>query len=193
MPDFGSTTDIIQTIPQDLFAEICEQIIQYLRHQISGVNTVELCQRFQTAGIEISASDLAKVVNTVSSVFSNAAKNKLSPEEFSTRLGSAAGTLPKQALQVIRHVWNEQGNSFTGSEGVNNIGMVGQLIDFQWKLGMAVASDSCRSLKCPYITMAVKVADASGHVTSKSFEMTVPQFQHFYSQFKEMASVLETV
>ncbi|XP_077200091.1 COMM domain-containing protein 6 isoform X4 [Paroedura picta] len=71
--------------------------------------------------------------------------------------------------------------------------MVGQLIDFQWKLGVAVSSDTCRSLKCPYVTMAVKVADASGHVTSKSFEMTVAQFQNFYSQFKEMASVLETV
>ncbi|KAL8189925.1 UNVERIFIED_CONTAM: hypothetical protein K2H54_027269 [Gekko kuhli] len=177
LPDFGSTADIIKTIPQDLFAELCAQIIQYLRCQISGVNTVELCQRFQTAGIEISASDLAKVVNVVSSVFSTAAKNKLSSEELHTRLGSAVGTLPKQALQVIRHVWNEQGNSIAGSEDANNIGMVGQLVDFQWKLGMAVGSDSCRSLKCPYVTMAVKVADASGHVTSKSFEMTIPQFQ----------------
>nr|XP_056718103.1 COMM domain-containing protein 6 [Euleptes europaea] len=191
--DFGSTIDIIKTIPQDLFAELCGQIVQYLRCQIPGVNTVELCQRFQTAGIEIVASDLAKVVNVVSSVFSTAAKNKLSSEELSTRLGSTVGTLPKHALQVIRHVWNEQGNTIIGSEDANNIGMVGQLIDFQWKLGMAVGSDSCRSLKCPYVTMAVKVADASGRVMSKSFEMTIPQFQHFYSQFKEMASVLETV
>ncbi|XP_077200089.1 COMM domain-containing protein 6 isoform X3 [Paroedura picta] len=122
-----------------------------------------------------------------------AAKNKLSSEELCTRLGSATGPLPKQALQVIRHVWNEQGNSIAGSAEANNIGMVGQLIDFQWKLGVAVSSDTCRSLKCPYVTMAVKVADASGHVTSKSFEMTVAQFQNFYSQFKEMASVLETV
>ncbi|XP_054829640.1 COMM domain-containing protein 6 isoform X2 [Eublepharis macularius] len=122
-----------------------------------------------------------------------AAKDNLSTEELSMRLGSAVGTLPKQALQVIRHVWNEQGKSITGSEDAKSRGMVGQLIDFQWKLGVAVGSDSCRSLKCPYVTMAIKVADASGHVTSKSFEMTVPQFQNFYSQFKEMASVLETV
>ncbi|XP_062831638.1 COMM domain-containing protein 6 isoform X3 [Anolis carolinensis] len=70
---------------------------------------------------------------------------------------------------------------------------VGQLIDFQWKLGMAVSSDNCKSLKSPYVTIAMKVADASGHITSKTFEMTVSQFQNFYSQFKEMASILETV
>ncbi|XP_062982074.1 COMM domain-containing protein 6 isoform X1 [Elgaria multicarinata webbii] len=191
--DFGNTVDIIKTIPQDLLAELCEQIIQYMQCQIPAVNTVELCQRFQAAGIEIVVSDLTKVVNAISFVFSTAAKNKLSSEELSTRLGSSVSTLPKQAVQVIRHVWNEQGSSIIMSADGKNIAAVGQLMDFQWKLGMAVSSDSCKSLKSPYITMAVKVADASGHITSKTFEMTVPQFQNFYNQFKEMAIVLETV
>ncbi|XP_004845303.1 COMM domain-containing protein 6 [Heterocephalus glaber] len=52
-----------------------------------------------------------------------------------------------------------------------------QLIDFQWKLGMAVSSDSCRSLKYPYVAVVLKVADHSGQVKNKSFEMTIPQFQ----------------
>ncbi|XP_053168806.1 COMM domain-containing protein 6 isoform X2 [Hemicordylus capensis] len=137
------------------------------------------------------ASDLTKVVNVVSFVFRIAAKNKFSSEELSNRLGNAVGTLPKQAVQVIRHVWNEQGKSIT--EEAKNVVAAGQLIDFQWKLGMAVSSDSCKSLKSPYVTIAVKVADASGHITSKTFEMTVAQFQNFYSNFKEMAAVLETV
>uniref|UniRef100_A0A452E896 COMM domain-containing protein 6 n=1 Tax=Capra hircus TaxID=9925 RepID=A0A452E896_CAPHI len=49
--------------------------------------------------------------------------------------------------------------------------------DFQWKLGMAVSSDSCRSLKYPYVAVMLKVADHSGQVKNKSFEMTIPQFQ----------------
>ncbi|XP_005374234.2 PREDICTED: COMM domain-containing protein 6 isoform X3 [Chinchilla lanigera] len=68
-----------------------------------------------------------------------------------------------------------------------------QLIDLQWKLGMAVSSDSCRSLKYPYVAVMLKVADHSGHVKNKSFEMTIPQFQNFYRQFKEIAAVIETV
>ncbi|KAM9041576.1 COMM domain-containing protein 6-like [Megaptera novaeangliae] len=68
-----------------------------------------------------------------------------------------------------------------------------QLIDFQWKLGMAVSSDSCRSLKYPYVAVILKVADPSGQVKNKSFEMTIPQFQNFYRQFKEIAAVIETV
>lgn len=68
-----------------------------------------------------------------------------------------------------------------------------KLVDFQWKLGMAVSSDSCRSLKSPYVAVMLKVADHSGQVSSKSIEMTIPQFQNFYRQFKEIAAVIETV
>uniref|UniRef100_A0A8C5LI72 COMM domain-containing protein 6 n=1 Tax=Jaculus jaculus TaxID=51337 RepID=A0A8C5LI72_JACJA len=68
-----------------------------------------------------------------------------------------------------------------------------QLIDFQWKLGMAVSSDSCRSLKYPYVAVMLKVADQSGQIKNKFIEMTIPQFQNFYRQFKEIAAVMETV
>uniref|UniRef100_A0A7N5P6M1 COMM domain-containing protein 6 n=1 Tax=Ailuropoda melanoleuca TaxID=9646 RepID=A0A7N5P6M1_AILME len=69
----------------------------------------------------------------------------------------------------------------------------GRLLDCQWKLGVAVGADSCKSLRSPCVTMAVKVAEASGRIVCRTFEMTVPQFQNFYSQFKEMASLLETL
>lgn len=52
-----------------------------------------------------------------------------------------------------------------------------KLVDFQWKLGMAVSSDTCRSLKYPYVAVMLKVADHSGQVKTKCFEMTIPQFQ----------------
>ncbi|XP_018102771.1 COMM domain-containing protein 6 isoform X2 [Xenopus laevis] len=68
-----------------------------------------------------------------------------------------------------------------------------QLVDFQWKIGMAVSSDSCRSLNHPYVTVELKVSDYSGQITSKIFELTIPEFQNFYKQFKDMSAVLETV
>ncbi|XP_054979852.1 COMM domain-containing protein 6 isoform X2 [Sorex araneus] len=58
---------------------------------------------------------------------------------------------------------------------------------------MAVSSDSCGSLKYPYVAVMLTLADPFGRVKNKSFEMTVPQFQNFYRQFKQMAAVIETV
>ncbi|NXY48370.1 COMD6 protein, partial [Ceuthmochares aereus] len=185
--------DKINLMPQDFFAELCEQIIQHLNHKIPGVNTAELCQRMQTSGIEINAGDLEKIANVISFLFSTAARNSLSTEELVTTLGNAVSTLPKHAVQVIRHVWNERSKSISVSEDARSMATVGQFVDIKWKLGVAVSSDSCRSLKYPYVTVMLKVADPSGQITDKSFEMTIPQFQNFFRQFKEMAAVLETV
>ncbi|XP_064296801.1 COMM domain-containing protein 6 isoform X1 [Phalacrocorax carbo] len=190
--DVGGAADKINLIPQDFFAELCEQIIQHLNHKILGVNTAELCQRIQTSGIEINVGDLAKIANIISFLFSTAARNHLSTEELIASLGNTVSVLPKHAVQVIRHVWNEQGKSIS-AEDARNMATVGQFVDIKWKLGVAMSSDTCRSLKYPYVAVTLKVADASGQTTDKSFEMTIPQFKNFFKQFKEMAAVLETV
>ncbi|XP_039572477.1 COMM domain-containing protein 6-like [Passer montanus] len=67
--DGGGAADKIRLIPQDFFAELCEQIIQHLNHKIPGINTSELCQRIQTSGVDINIGDLAKVANTLSFLF----------------------------------------------------------------------------------------------------------------------------
>uniref|UniRef100_A0A671RGU5 TBC1 domain family member 4 n=1 Tax=Sinocyclocheilus anshuiensis TaxID=1608454 RepID=A0A671RGU5_9TELE len=54
---------------------------------------------------------------------------------------------------------------------------IDRLIYIQWKLGMAVSSDTCRSLNSPFICVLMKIADTSGEMSYKSFEMTVQQFQ----------------
>lgn len=191
--DFDGTFDKIRSAPPDLFAELCSQVIQHLQRHIPGVDVAQLCQRFQTAGLEITVGDLGKVVHAVHYLFSLAAKHSLSAEDLSTVLVEAKSPLPKQTLQVLHSVWNEQGKSLSVSEEARNVVAGGQLLDIQWKLGMAVSSDTCRSLNYPYVAVALKVADCSGHITSQCFEMTIPQFQNFFKQFKEMAAVLETV
>lgn len=59
--------------------------------------------------------------------YSTAARNNLSTEELVTTLSNAISALPKHALQVIRHVWNEQGKSISVSEDAGNMVTVGQV------------------------------------------------------------------
>lgn len=59
--------------------------------------------------------------------YSTAARNNLSTEDLVSTLGSAGSTLPKHAVQVIRHVWNEQSKSVSVSEDVGNMATVGQV------------------------------------------------------------------
>ncbi|CAH2223852.1 COMM domain-containing 6 isoform X1 [Pelobates cultripes] len=189
---FEKTSDLIKSLPPDLFAELCQQSIQHLQSQDGGVDQSVLFQRFQAAGVEVNVENLRNVTNAVTSLFSTAAKHKLSCEELLSAV-LRSSKLPKSILQVIRHVWNQEGKYLAELEGVKDLVPVGQVVDLQWKIGMAVSSDSCRSLNHPYVTLVLKVADYSGQITSKVLEMTIPEFQNFFKQFKEMSAVLETV
>ncbi|MEE6470976.1 hypothetical protein FKM82_009130 [Ascaphus truei] len=189
---FEKSSDLIKSLPPDIFAELCQQSIQHLQCHSAGIDRTELCQRFQAAGVQTNVEELGKLVNAVTSLFSSAAKHKLSSDDLLTTI-SNNNKLPKQILQVIRHVWNEEGGRLSALEGTRGLLPVGQLVDFQWKIGMAVSSDSCRALNHPYVTVALQVANYSGQITSKVFEMTIPEFQSFFKQFKEMSAVLETV
>ncbi|XP_048454361.1 COMM domain-containing protein 6 [Rhincodon typus] len=126
-------------------------------------------------------------------IHTSAAQSNMSTEELIAKLADSNSKWSKQMLQVIRHVWTEQGKLITTPEDAKHMLTVGQLVDLKWKLGMAVSSDSCRSLNHPYVTMMLKVANPSGEIISRSFEMTIPQFQNFSKQFREVATVLEMV
>lgn len=63
--------------------------------------------------------------------YSTAARNNLSTEELVTSLGSGVNTLPKHAVQVIRHVWNEQGKAIAVSEDARTTATVGQVTNRQ--------------------------------------------------------------
>lgn len=63
--------------------------------------------------------------------YSTAARNNLSTEELVTALGNTVSMLPKHAVQVIRHVWNEQGKSISVSEDARNTATVGQVTKWQ--------------------------------------------------------------
>ncbi|XP_072884050.1 COMM domain-containing protein 6 isoform X2 [Hemitrygon akajei] len=190
---FENSIESISKLPQDLFAEVCQQIMLYLQCKTPGVNTVELAERLQTAGVELDVEATKKMVHVITLIFRAAAQSDVSAEELIVKLSDSSSKWSKQALQVIRHVWNEQGKLIVTTEDAKHMLTVGQLVDLQWKLGMAVSSDSCKSLNCPYVTIALKVADPSGEIIRRSFEMTVPQFQNFSKQFRELATVLEMV
>ncbi|OCT92655.1 hypothetical protein XELAEV_18015713mg [Xenopus laevis] len=187
---FEKTGDLIKIVPPDLFAELCQQSVQHLQRQRSGVDCHAIFQSFQAVGVHISEDELRKIIRGMTALFSTAAKYNVTCEELLSMLISK---LPKQILQVIRHVWNEEGKHLCELQKSRDLLPSGELVDFHWKIGMAVSSDSCRSLNHPYVTVELKVADYSGQITSKILELTIPEFKNFHKQFKEMSAVLETV
>ncbi|KAI1899587.1 hypothetical protein AGOR_G00063330 [Albula goreensis] len=183
----------IGNLPTDLFAETCQQILTQLQGQAQAIDVAEICERFQKAGIRLDLEAVQEITKLLSFNFRSAAKSSLSAEQLITRLSKGSSKWSKSSLQVVHKLWSEQGTAVCSHQEAQAMISMGQLVDVQWKLGMAVSSDTCRSLNSPYVSLLLKITDTSGHISSKSFEMTIPQFQNFYRQFKEIAAVLETV
>ncbi|EGC35866.1 hypothetical protein DICPUDRAFT_32706, partial [Dictyostelium purpureum] len=70
---------------------------------------------------------------------------------------------------------------------------IGKLVDFQWKLGVASASNHSSQLNTPFITVFIKVLDSNSKVTAHSFELTISEFKNFAQQFKDMSQLIESL
>ncbi|RXN03190.1 COMM domain-containing 6 [Labeo rohita] len=183
----------IEQLPTDLFAETLHSILVHQKDQNRAVDLIETCDTFQRAGINLDQNTVQDIIRLMSHYFRLAAKSNLSSDVLVSKLTECSSKWSKPTLQSVHKLWTEHGALLHAHQELLTMASIGQLVDIQWKLGMAVSSDTCRSLNSPFISVLMKIADTSGEMSYKSFEMTVQQFQNFYRQFKEMASVLETV
>ncbi|XP_071786359.1 COMM domain-containing protein 6-like [Asterias amurensis] len=189
---FTSAVEHLNTFPQDIFAELCQEVISFLQYTKGLVKASQVLDRLHEADVESSEESVQAVINALTFLFRSAARSKVVAEDLVKELKHSLAW-SDGSLSVIKHLWADQGQSFSSLELANKLLSVGQLVDMQWKLGVAMTSDSCRSLNSTFVVMAIKVADPSGKVTTRSFEMTVAEFKAFSKQMREMAAMLETV
>ncbi|KAM6934378.1 COMM domain-containing protein 6 [Xenentodon cancila] len=189
----NSVVDNICRFPPELLTEVCQHILAYLQGQTSGVESAEIAHRFQRAGVRLDDEALQDITRFLLLTFRSAGKRNISADELVSKLEEGSNKWSKASLQVLHSLWSEHGAVVHAQQGAQAMLSIGQVVDMQWKLGLAVSSDSCRSLNSPYVTLLLKIVKPSGLICQRSFEMTVPQFQNFHKQFKEMAAILETV
>lgn len=189
----NKVVDNICKLSPDLLAEACQHILTYLQGQTRGVDSAEISDRFQRGGVRIDPDALQNIIRFLLLTFRSAGKSNLSGDDLVSRLEEGSNKWPKASLQVLHRLWSEHGALVQAQQEVQATLSIGRLVDMQWRLSMAVSSDTCRSLNSPYVSLLLKIVDPSGQICQKSFEMTIPQFQNFHKQFKEMAAVMETV
>ncbi|XP_029981182.1 COMM domain-containing protein 6 [Sphaeramia orbicularis] len=180
-------------LPSDLFGEVCQHILTYLQGLTRGVDSAEISNRLLRADVRLDHEALQNIIRYLLLTFRSAGKSNLSGDDLVSRLEECSNKWPKPSLQVLHKLWNKHGASIHAQQEALGMLSIGRLVDMQWKLGMAVSSDTCRSLNSPYVSVLLKIAEPSGQICQRSFEMTIPQFQNFHNQFREMAAVMETV
>lgn len=189
----NKVVDSICRLSPDLLADVCQHILTYLQGQTRGVDSAEISDRLQRAGVRLDHDTLQSIIRFLLLTFRSAGKSNLSADDLVSRLEDGGSKWPKASLQLLHRLWSEHGALVHAQQEVQAMLSVSQLVDMQWKLGMAVSSDTCRSLNSPYVSLLLKTVEPSGQISHRSFEMTIPQFQNFHKQLKEMAALMETV
>ncbi|KAL3878275.1 hypothetical protein ACJMK2_030640 [Sinanodonta woodiana] len=189
---FGDTIGLINNWPQEMLSELCEEVILLLQYKIGSINRNKYLEKLLMQDSTLTSEKVKSCINAVSHLYRFAAKAKLSGEDLHQQLTSDF-TCGVSTLSVITNVWKTKGPSLIACNFTEEKLNIGQLVDLQWKLGMAISSDSCKSLNSPFVILKLKVSDPSGNLHTYTMEMTLTQFKNFSTQLKEIASLLATV
>ncbi|XP_046577837.1 LOW QUALITY PROTEIN: COMM domain-containing protein 6-like [Haliotis rubra] len=184
-------TDASQ-LPQDMLAQICQDVSTFLQYKSGPVKPEKYTQLLEAASASPTKVSMNSVVNALTYILRSAAALKLDGEEFQNQL-ITSDIFTKDVLDTLVHTWREQGRQLMETTSQLQCLNVGQLLDLQWRVGVAISSDDCKSLNSPHITLLLTIAETGGSITKHSVEMTLTQFRNFSRQLKEMAVLMETV
>ncbi|XP_064609054.1 COMM domain-containing protein 6-like [Liolophura sinensis] len=187
----GKAADLLNQLPEDILAEMCQDVMRVLQYKLSCVNIKSFTQKINSVSKIVEDVSVQSCVNAVTYLYREAARSDLNSENLSKQLASSS-LFKRNVVDVLCRIWEQQGRLLSSSD-VTQLLNVGQLVDMKWKLGVAMSSDCCRNLNVPYVTITLVIADTSGKQLTNTIEMSVTEFQKFSNQMKEIGSVLETV
>ena len=69
----------------------------------------------------------------------------------------------------------------------------GKLTSLQWRLGVSLASSSCKNLLSPYVALSFTVIDGNGQSKMHTSELTYKEFQEFYATLQQVSSKMDSL
>lgn len=81
---------------------------------------------------------------------------------------------------------------------------MGELIAWDWRLGIALKGSNCKNLASPYVSLLIKVKDQNQQINTYTFELSLSQFQvkqpklkltsqDFAKHFNEIGQLMESM
>lgn len=188
---FEEAVDRLNGLPEEILSDICHNVLFYLQLKLPAINIEELKEKCEQSNINIEDEELRNIINVLKRIYRSACQRKVQNTEFNQNL-TLSLKFTERCSNCISQIWKENGDiSLQGHS--HPLFDVGKLVDMQWKLGVAVSSDSCKNLNASFVAMTVKVADNTGKLTTHSFEMSIPQFKNLSKQLQDMAKNMEMV
>eukprot|EP00048_Salpingoeca_helianthica_P015707 m.228176 g.228176 ORF g.228176 m.228176 type:complete len:201 (+) comp17416_c0_seq1:2-604(+) len=189
---YTEAVHVLNSIPQDLFVELANDVLDFLSYKVGAISLQAFHTRLQHSGSSLSLDEVTSASRALSYVFREAIAGGATAEALVTALRSAGASVwTSQAIKVVGLLWGERGADAVAIGKAQNVLKIGQLVKFEWRLGLAVSSSSVKSINRVYVAVALTVADAASRTAVHAFEMSYPEFQSFAKHLRDMAGALD--
>eukprot|EP00800_Vazella_pourtalesii_P017014 TRINITY_DN5056_c2_g1_i1.p1 TRINITY_DN5056_c2_g1~~TRINITY_DN5056_c2_g1_i1.p1 ORF type:complete len:218 (+),score=45.41 TRINITY_DN5056_c2_g1_i1:52-654(+) len=185
------TGEAMNAIPSGLLLEMCQDIIAWLIHSAPFLNTEyyeEVCYYY----VEPVGQTVTAVMESIQFIFECGAKLKATTAQLVGDVKQVL-LLSQDKLQVFHDIWESEGNRIIESSLAPTDLSISKLVAFDWKLSVGMSSNSCKNLTSARVDIRLKVSKPDGQVSTHSFSLSLPEFQNFAKQIRDMVHILETV
>ncbi|KAL4230715.1 COMM domain-containing protein 6 [Mactra antiquata] len=189
---FGVAVEILNSFNEEDLILLGSEVTQFLQYKIGAVNVNKWREKLSDNKNKLDETKLQSCINALIYIYRCSAKEKLSVEQLRTDLGTSI-MFSESTLTSLCTVWSKQGPIMMSSGLSEHILGVGQLLDIQWKVGVAMCSDHCKQLNSPFVTLVLTVSDTRGNIKSHTLELTMEQFRNFNKQLKDIGRMMEMV
>eukprot|EP00035_Acanthoeca_spectabilis_P034171 m.27518 g.27518 ORF g.27518 m.27518 type:complete len:204 (+) comp6440_c0_seq1:55-666(+) len=190
---FVPAVGVLCTFPQDLLAELTNDVLDFLSYTLGAVDTASYRKRLRASGIDLTAVKVQGATNALIYSLRDAVVNKLDQAGLVAKLkGYGATVWSGKSVNVVKHVWGERGAQVCQAAASlpQSIMNIGRLVSFKWALKMSVECNTAKNLNRAFIAVDLKVADGADCVHTKSFEMSLFHFQNWSKQLREINNVI---
>lgn len=193
---FPAAVQILCEFPQDLFAELINEVIDFISYKLGMVDIDSFNKRLLNAGGSFSLKQVQAAVNALTYTLRDIMLQEITPEQLIIELKSVgASVFSTKAVKVLSHVWGERrANVMSQMAGMKSrIFSIGRLCSFKWKLCLSVHSNKVKNLGRAFLATELSIADGTGFVTTHCLEMNIPEFKEFAKQLREISNIIGTI
>lgn len=193
---FAAAANILSSFPQDVLADLCHEVLDFLMYRVGSVDTDILQEKLAPAGVIVPTERAQGAVNALTFTFRASIHAEVAAEDLTTELKSfGASVWTAKAVKVLTYVWSQRGAEACAEvkQLANDVMNIGRLVSFNWKLGLSTESSLVKGLGRAFVAVEIKVVDSGANIVVHSFEMSLPQFQKFSKQMKEMQAVVKEI
>ena len=181
---------------------LIRQIVRFERDNTGDVAALHHVRSFHLAGVDVSEVEMRNAISGLTFIHQGASRAGAEASRLQEVL-LISTCLSEHACEVVTAAMERamaqagsadadgDGDGGSGGGGGGDLLKVGQLTGVTWKVGVALQSSSCDSLRSPYVGLNLDVSDSSGNAKTVALELSYAEFQDLKRELTRAAAAME--